>query len=206
MLIDLTKKPLIVYPEECVSSVVVRTIGNQDVTGLLHRMGARTAKDLPPAARVTRGRSTLYETRVPLPSNRRVEEDLSEPPLSRTEWRRIGPMRTRVLGDGIKPPQFRPVIIPVDPYEVASVYQDMLTDLHGTWRASIRVEYLKKVKKAPWVVTILDATSGAHLSSVAVSGLDPNPLMVEPLPLTKALQRTTGPANAWTKLLDDEDD
>lgn len=196
MLIDLTRKPLIVYPETCPTSVVVRTIGNHEVNGLVsfwidNERAARRRRDLKPDANITRGRSTLFETRIPLPGTRRERgDDPYERDVPYRRWR-----------DDL--PKSKANILP-EPFEVASVYQDALTNVAGTWRAGIRIEFVEKLKKNPWVVSILDVTSSAVLATLAVSTLDPNPLIADPLPLTKAVQRQVAPGNAWTRILEDD--
>jgi hypothetical protein len=200
VLIDLTRKPLIVYPEVCESSVVVRSIGNRDVNGIVSfwldaERKARRRRDINPDAKITRGPSTLYETRLPLPG---VNLAYGQNPYLRDDphWRNardFGPEKKRADAN----------ILP-EPFEVASAYQDTLTGIHGTWRAGLRIEFMEKMKKSPWVVSVLDVTSGVTLSTIAVSGLDPNPLISDPLPLTKAVQRTVAPGNAWTRIMDDD--
>lgn len=199
MLIDLTRKPLIVYPETCPTSVVVRSIGNHDVNGIVSfivepERVTRKRRDLPPDAKLTRGKSTLYETRLPLPGYNRAtlnpyvrEYDRHWPadhPLSKQNERRAD-------------------ILP-DPFEVASVYKDFVTNVTGTWRAGVSIQHIAKMKKNPWVVGILDVTSSVTLSTIAVSGLEPNPLHPDTLPLSKAIEKTIAPGNAWTRILDDD--
>jgi hypothetical protein len=171
VIIDLTRKPLFVFPEECPSSVVVRSIGNRTVSGLVcfwsaYGAGSRKLVDITPDAKLTRGDVTCYETKLPLPKM-----------------------------DGL----------PAEPYECPSVWKDMLTDLQGSWRFNIRIEYLKKVKKAPWTVSIIDGLHEAIvLSTVAVSSLESNPLIADVMPLKRVIAQKVQPGNAWTRILDDD--
>ncbi len=197
MLIDLTRKPLIIYPEICPTSVVVRTIGNHEVNGLVGYVidperATRRRRDLDPDAKITRGKSTLYETKLPLPGS---NLPYGRNPYIRDE--RIWPAEHPLAKD-------RKANILPDPFEVASVYQDAVTNVHGTWRAGVSIEHVEKMKKNPWVVGVIDVTKNLTLATIAVSGLDPNPLIADPLPLTKAVQRTVQPGNAWTRLLEDD--
>lgn len=199
MLIDLTRKPLVIYPEICVSAVVVRSIGNQDVNGLVSfvidpERATRKRKDIPPDAKLTRGKSTCYETRLPLPG---IRLPYGQNPYIHDErhWPREHPLS--------KEKERRANILP-DPFEVASFFTDAVTGAHGTWRAGIKIEHVEKMKRNPWIVGVLDITTGTTLATIAVSGLDPNPLIADPLPLTKAVQRTVAPGNAWTRLLEDD--
>jgi hypothetical protein len=205
LLIDLTKKPLIVYPEECASSVVVRTIGNQIVAGILRR----GKHDLPPGAKVTRGKSTLYESRIPLYADADVVMTIGGRTVpSRRSVSRFGTMRTRELRPGERPPEFeeQPAIKLTESFEVATVCHDALTDFPGTWRIGIRVEFVPKLKKAPWVVSMQEIGDETRtLATIAVASLDPAGLP-ETLPLNRAIQKTIQPANAWTKILDDDTD
>jgi hypothetical protein len=213
VLIDLTRKPLVLYPEDCTSSVVMRTIGNRVVSGLVGHVteGARGLPsrrvDIRPGAQITRGDSTCYETRLPLPApglGYMAEQYTGVPPEGLT----ITTSRVRRWRDDPKmalaeePKSIR--ILP-EPFEAASVYKDFLTEVSGTWRIAVRIEFLEKLKKAPWIISVLDATTGDILASVAVSGLNPNPVLIDPLPLKKAVERVAQPANAWTRILDDTD-
>ncbi len=205
MLIDLTRKPLILYPEESPNALVVRSIGNKQVNGLVSYVTdadnvSRRRRDLKPGAEITRGSNTLYETRVPIPGAKMADSPYEESHQAR--WRREDRQR-HAQAIGIPEAKEKVEILP-EPFEVASVYTDILTSVTGTWRAGIRVEFISKMKAYPWVVSVIDATTGVTLSSVAVSGLDPNPEIRDPLPLTRAIQRTARPANAWTRVLDDD--
>jgi hypothetical protein len=199
VLIDLTRKPLIVYPETCVTAVVVRTIGNREVNGIVcywldPERATRRRKELPPDAKITRGQSTLYETRLPLPGWNKAADN---PYIKEEPWVPLGGRRIALT-------KKKDVSILPEPFEVASVYHDAVTGASGTWRAGIRIEHVEKMKKNPWVVAIMDVTTGVTLSTLAISGLDPNPLIADALPLSKAVQRTAAPGNAWTRLLEDE--
>lgn len=196
MLIDLTRKPLIVYPEICTSNVVVRSIGNHEVNGIVSfvvepERVTRKRRDLPPDAKLTRGKSTLYETRLPLPGFNRASDN----PYVREErrWPSSHPLSKEKRAD----------ILP-DPFEVASVYSDVVTNIAGTWRAGVSIQFIAKMKKNPWVISILDVTSNTTLSTIAVSGLEPNPLHPDTLPLSKAIEKTVAPGNAWTRILEDD--
>lgn len=204
MIVDVTRKPVIIYPEDCPSSVVVRSIGNRTVSGFVSywtdqdRKGRRLV-DLDPDARMTRGDSTCYETRLPLPGSK-VEkgqtpyENVYTPDLRRGVVRRPGADPVREM-EGIPP----------DPYECPSVWKDMLTGVSGTWRVNVRIEFVKRMKRAPWAVSVFDGVSGTTLATIAVSTLDPNPLIADNLPLKRAIVQTAQPGNAWTRILDDDD-
>ncbi len=196
MLIDLSRKPLIVYPETCPSSVVVRSIGNHEVSGTVtywvdSARAGRKRKELKPDASIARGKSMLCETRIPLPGTKRPYD---EDPYAKENY-----------GHRVFKPSHEPKVnILPEPFEVASVYVDVVTGAAGTWRAGFRIEFVDKMKKSPWVISISDVTTGTMLSTVAVSSLEPNPVLTDPLPLTKAVQHTVSPGNAWTRILDDD--
>ena len=185
MLIDVYRKPLIVFPEECPTSVVVRSVGNRTVSGLVGREGEQT---LTPGASLKRGDSTIYETRLPLGGAPRLK----------------GKRTAHHLPSGTKG-----YVIVVEPFEVASVYIDMLTGVNGTWRAGVKIEFLpEKLKRFPWVVSIVDVPTGITLSSVAVAILDTDTstLYQDVLPLKKLAAEGEAPATAWSRILEDYDD
>ena len=188
MLIDVSHKPLIIFPEECTSSVVVRSVGDKTVSGLVTQGESPVIVDIKPGASLKRGTVTCYETKLP---------------LGRTGY---VPSRDRQMAHQ----QAHNIVAIVTPFEVASVYTDILTKRPGTWRASIRVEFLPKLRKSPWVVSVLDGTTGVMLSSVAVSGLDTNPFVTDMFPLKKlqdqGITDSGAPATAWTRLLEHEDE
>jgi hypothetical protein len=209
MLIDVSRKPLIIYPDEAPQSVVVRSIGNRDVNGIVSywidaHHADRRRKDLTPGAQVARGSATLYETRIPLPGVVMPNSPYYSPhDANLRENRRY---QARYSGIPEREPAKKVEILP-EPFEVASAFSDLVTNSHGTWRTGIRIEYVEKMKRAPWVVSIVDVTSNATLSTIAVGGLVVKPETPDVLPLTRAIQKTSqGPANAWTRLLDDTDE
>ncbi len=83
MLIDLTRRPVIIQPDECKGHVIVRTIASRTVTGLLtqrlelNRSGTRThTPTLRPGASLQRGPLTCLETRLHLDN---FEDALADP-------------------------------------------------------------------------------------------------------------------------------
>lgn len=75
MIIDCTRKPLLILPDEVQDSVVVRSIGDRGVSGLVTFTSQRRKKNeavtLEAEARLTRGSSTCFETRLILPGAKR---------------------------------------------------------------------------------------------------------------------------------------
>jgi hypothetical protein len=189
VLIDVSRKPLIVFPEECRSSVVVRSVGSKVATGIISRppdkLGAKNT-DLTPGASLRRGAMTCFETRLPLKS-------MYVPSKTHEEAR----ARTHRLDD---------LVSVIEPFEVTSVYTDILTKVIGTWRVAVRVEFVSKMKRSPWLVGILDAWTGTLLSSIAVSEIDPDPFKADVLPLDKLVKQTLSPHTAWSRILEDDGD
>lgn len=206
MIIDLSRRPLIIYPEECTASVVVRSVGNRTVSGFVSfwvmpdRAGRRMI-DLGPDAQMTKGDVTCYETRLPLPGAKVVTNGHSPYEYVYEGDQRRGRPQGRPGSD----PEKEKLAFPPDPFECPSVWKDMLTGTTGTWRVNVRIEYVLRMKKAPWIVSVIDGVNGTTLSTVAVSGLDPNPLVADSLPLKRAVAKTALPGNAWTRILDDDD-
>lgn len=189
MIIDLTRKPCLVLPDECADSVVVRSIGNRDVSGLVsfqytpYRATKTRHVDLIPDAKMVRGNSTCFETRLLLPGTTVVENPYAGTPDYIPAWARE---------------QQKATILP-DPYEVASVFKDPVTNFAGTWRLGIRIEKHKKL----FLVTVQDMNKEGMLVTLAVKGLDPNPHVLETLPLAK-LTRTVASGTAWDRILGDD--
>jgi hypothetical protein len=241
MIIDCTRKPLLILPDEVQDSVVVRSIGDRGVSGLVTFTSQRRKKNeavaLEPEARLTRGSSTCFETRLILPGAKRgpTKESPYEQPLSRVMYvpGRFIPGRLTpdpyddLLSEGRAAPVLyaldasgHRVAIPAayaprdthetpreqaaftpDPYEVVSTYKDPVTKFSGSWRLGVLVERHPKGKL--WLVTVSDATTSVLLVTLAVKGLDPNPLMPEPLPLNRAT-RNVAVGTAWDRILGDD--
>ena len=203
MIIDVSRRPLLILPDEVTESVVVRSVGNSVVSGLVsyknepYRRAAhpRTQTvDIEPGASLTRGSSTCYETRLILPGAK-----IPKNPYAHLEvLMQDEPPWMREQREQEKKPE---VTLLPDPFEIASAYKDSLTGFAGTWRLGFRVEQHKKL----WLISVLDIAhaTGAALCTVAVKGLNPNPAFLEPLPLSKATRRIAG-GTAWDRILGDD--
>lgn len=193
MLIDVTRKPALILPDVLQDSVVVRSIGNQEVSGQVtfryERRGVTKSEiiTVPPGAEITRGGNTCFETRLMLPGCKRGFKDRT-PFDFLDDWH-----------DYDKPVE----TIHPEPYEVASAFKDSVTDFRGTWRLGVRIEKSLSNKKL-WLVTVFDGMSGAPLCTVGSKDLDPRPQTLEPLPLTRAT-RTVTTGTAWDRILGDDD-
>lgn len=235
MIIDCTRKPLLILPDECTDSVVVRSIGDRGVSGLVTFTSQRRRKNeavaLEPEAKMTRGSSTCFETRLILPGAKRgpkqespydvpykerdffhdvntrdpYEDLLDAAPLYALDAQgvrvAVGVGRRYPPRDTHETPREKAVSFTPDPYEVVSTYRDPVTKFSGSWRLGILVERHPKGKL--WMVTISDATTSALLVTVAVKGLDPNPQVLEPLPLNRAT-RNVAVGTAWDRILGDD--
>ena len=197
MIIDVTRKPLIVFSDEITDSVVVRSIGNREVSGLVtflyerRNMKARTIS-LEPGASLTRGDSTCFETRILLPGSKGPKEN----PYDFTrDYFNYNYNDEAAMAKQAK-------ILP-EPFEVASYFKDPVTGFSGTWRVGIRAEKHKNGKT--WLVAISDSLTGTLLCTIATRGLDPNPQILETLPLKRAT-RNVVVGTAWDRILHGDDD
>lgn len=148
MVIDLTRKPVVVNTDICVNWVVVRTASNKEVDGRLRRRLERGDTKLGTAehntvvvdigAQKKRDELTLMEVRLPLNHllRRRREQGLP------------------------------------NPFEVATVYRDGFSKLLGTWRAQLIIERSVNRNGILWLVTIRDETSQQYLLTATAKDLD----------------------------------
>lgn len=224
MIIDVSRKPLLVLPDEMADQVIIRSIGNREVTGLvtfLQEAGPyakRKIVDVLPEAQEHRGTSSQFETRLPLPGAKPAKGIQTPFPVAPTpppQWLPLvaspGPgdrfasrydayvtsSRGPERESAETPPQAE---LAPEPYEVASVYRDLLTGYQGTWRIAIRIEKHKNGKI--WVVSVTDLGGSCNLV-LATKSLDPNPTIREKLPMNRA-QRTQATGTAWDRILDDD--
>ena len=199
MILDVTRKPLLILPDEVSDSVVVRSLGNRNVTGLitytvqLSTVKSRTVS-LDPGASLRQGEITCFETRLLLPGSRRPKDS---PYADMNDYAPRYRARYEFEHEKKEPVQILP-----EPFEVASVYRDPVTRFMGTWRVGMRIE--KHQNGKTWLVTAHDPVTGMLLCTVAVRGLDPNPQIPDVLPLTKATRNKVA-TNAWERIMEDDD-
>lgn len=199
MIIDATRKPVFVLPDEVKDSVILRSAGKTETSGHLGywheiRGTKRELIDIQPEMSLRQGSVVTHETRIPLPGSNRFRTTTV-------------PRNLALLARGRPPPteeSERPLPLAMEPMEVVSCYTDPLTNFSGTWRLGIRVQ-LHQNKKF-WLVELFDGTSMAPLTTVVVRGLDPNPERPEQVPLRKHLRDKSIKGNAWTKILDEEEE
>ena len=201
MIIDVTRKPLLVLPDEITDSVVVRSIGNRDVPGIVTYVYARRWQkaekrtEIEPGAKMTRGDHTCFETRLILPGAKNVEKS---PYNVLHDYDQRYPRASFDSADRAK--EATATILP-EPFEVASSFKDPVTGFGGSWRLGFRVEQHKSGKM--WLVTVIDVTTGVLLCTIGAKNLDPNPGILEPLPLSKAT-RAIATGTAWDRILGDD--
>ncbi len=185
MLLDLTRYPLVMLPDECTSTVALRTISAQGVSGTVwyedlrpaqgYRMRAKEKKyELPPTASFPRGLATYHETRLPV-------EDAKE----------IAPFACV--------------------FEAASVLgHSLVKEPLAAWR--VRVSVLWKTENHTWHVTAWDLSrNDAPIMCIVTKAINPfiKGYKEEATPLMRAkktlgAEMVDGPANAWTRLLEDD--
>jgi len=183
MVIDLTTLPVTVLPDECSSSVVVRTWDAFGVHGLVGRKylateGAEKRHDqiLKPGAQASQGAITCYETRIPL------------------------------MNSTVPTRDFTPSRFLQEPWEVSTGAKDVVTGHTLTWRAWIQIQEHPK-NKGLWVVSIGRDGEPMPLVRLACKGLvEGFGVVKEPLPLSKFVRQTVQAEapTQWDRLVEDE--
>jgi hypothetical protein len=142
MVIDLTRRPVVINTDICLKWVIVRTASNREVRGTLQReyegtrhpseksIGNKFIELTPGATRVL-GEMIYLESRL-IPTRRTKNYPLCAP------------------------------------YEVATVYVDSYTRRRGTWRAQVTLEDAK----ANWIVSVRDEGSKVDLVMATVKTLE----------------------------------
>src|SRR5512137_435649 len=116
MLIDLTRYPLVILPDECRSSVIIRTRTTRAVNGIVvgedpyvrGSIKGKKLKPIPETASSNYGGDTYHETRLPLVRDERLQAEAEAGNIALI-------------------------------YEAASAAKDSLTDTAMIWRVQISV-------------------------------------------------------------------
>lgn len=180
MLVDITRRPLALLPDECPASIVLRTLSVRGVSGTVYhdrvvqngnyRTSPRKEKDeLPPIVRFDRAFATYLETRLPL-----------------RETKSIFPLASV--------------------FEAASVLASSLdkSDVVA-WRVKVSVLY--KVETSLWHVTMWDEAQGTPIVLLSMKSLDSDMKVLgfnTPLARMKKALGADAPANCWARLLEDD--
>ncbi len=192
MVIDLTRKPVVVNTDICQNWVVVRTASNSDVDGRLRRklekrefrrgrgekhVGNEMA-EVEVGASLQRPGKMVLETRLPLDHILRRKDD---EPLT-------------------------------NPYEVATLYTDGFTNKQSIWRAQILVEHVKNKNGGIWLVTIRDDGAKIDLLTATAKELETSsPVLImkgvpnseDRFPLDRikgGAKESAGPLNVWERI------
>jgi len=197
MILDLTTQPVTVSVDECLTSLVVRTWAAFGVNGILERLDKthpRALKEhlevLKPAAQLTQGAITCYETRVPLPVAREERcwscDSLPNADCRICNW----------MGGDIK-------ILP-NPWEVATGAKDVVTGATLTWRAALQVFQHPKNHNL-WIVEVSRVGDPQRLVRLATKSLSMLPFKSDTLPLHKHAKATANEApSLWARLTEDD--
>lgn len=153
MVIDLTRKPVVVNTDICPAWVVVRTASNASVDGRLRRKLDKNER------RRGRGETNIggemVEVEIGASSPPRTEKTLHETRLP------IDHIRRRRGDDPF-----------TNPYEVATVYTDAFTGRVGVWRAQILAAYAENRNGGVWLITIRDEALKIDLFTASAKDLD----------------------------------
>ena len=198
MLLDLTRRPIMVLAELCPQSLVVRTFQTKDVSGhvqvkyeLDNRRPILTYPKeilnyLPPGASLKRGPVTCHETRIDLQSAILAYERANRPKFP-----------VQVGKETAK------LDLAAEPFEVATGAKDAVTDYLFSWRLAIFVQRHKDL----WLVTVRDISGQLmqDLCTVATRTLEISPKYPDELPLQRLVKNVAGvPQTSWQHILDDD--
>jgi hypothetical protein len=183
MILDFSHRPIKVVIDDCVKSIVVRSMSSPDADGLVRRWeeskgGKRWPEEVAPTVRMPRGGVTCFETRLPL---------LHIQPRT--------PKRGKYAATESLP------VLP-SPFEVVSFYKDNLTEKSGTWRLNIIIEL--HTNRRQWFVTVQDETNSLALATVMVKDLETSPAYQESTPLQRFIRTEGRPVSAWDRIMEDD--
>lgn len=190
MVIDLTRRPIVINTDVCQDSIVIRTAGAGTVDGLLRR---RLEKREQPIRNVEKQQAADMCEVVPTVSLPRGGVTLREVRL---------PMR-HVFARGER----KGIPFP-NPYEVATYFKDSLVGAQGTWRIEIKLEKVVNNNGTFWTATFRDLAAGMDLATATTKSLDFDNTLhskLEPLPLERVLAKTgentpLKPTSVWDRL------
>jgi len=180
MLIDVSRKPIRLIPEECASVVVVRTMAIRGgASGIIHQhiKTKYTSKDssLAPTVTVPNGDVEHIETLLPAPN-------ILVPKVKAQHGLHSRPEHHTVSG-----------------------YQDLTTKRTGTWRVNFIFD---GTQKDDYLLTLFDETNSVMLFTVQIQPSD-NQLWRVTTPLRRFLNRQMndgleGADGLWGAVLDDD--
>jgi hypothetical protein len=187
MVIDLTRRPVVVNTDVCPQWIVVRTASNGQVDGLIRRIievrqrRGPVKQDMLVVAvgvrRQTKDR-TIMEARLPIDHVIRRHSDTPLP----------------------------------NPYEVATHWVDPFTESTGTWRVQISVNHVVGKGDPVWYVILRDETVGQFIAILTAKDLDASEVVIqvgnklprtsdELFPLERINQSSQPePLNVWQRL------
>lgn len=195
MVIDLTRRPVVVNTDICPAWIVIRTAANRDVDGVLRRrmdqqsvgVGNRVFKQA--LGRRARGERKMGDTSE---LRTEVEMPMGDGPSARIVKESLLPIDHLANKDPREP-------LP-DPYEVATFFVDGFSGSVGTWRAQIILGHVRNKNGEYWQVTVRD--EGARIDLVTATAKDlaqGHGAFDEVLPLQR-LSSQTAFGNTWERL------
>ena len=209
MILDLTRRPMLMLHEQCPQSIVVRTFQTKDVNGRLsvkrdtrvYRASIEKMIFIEPGASLKRGEITCMETRIDLVEALDAYRAANAGEL---RWDRVDTVVDGVPHVNLNYRMEKPKLDLVpEPYEVATGAKDAITGQIVTWRVAISIQQ----RKALWLVTVRDISEekAVDLCTIGVYDLDPRPRLRDDLPLLRLMKTIVGkPQNAWEHLLADD--
>lgn len=203
MVIDLTRRPVVVNTDVCTAWIVVRTAANREVDGILRR---RMDQRQVVIDRYANGRPNATITARAIGRRGRGERRMGD----------VNELRTEVelpTGDGSSARILKESRLPIDhlvnkdphdplpnPFEVATLYVDGFTGTMGTWRAQLILGRVRNKNGEYWQVTVRD--EGARIDLVTVTAKDlahgQGLGFDEVLPLQRLSSQA--PSNTWERL------
>lgn len=183
MILDFTHRPLKVVTDDCVKSIVVRSMASTDADGLVRRWeeakgGKRWPNEVAPTVRMPRGDVTCIETRLPI-----FHIQPRTPKKGRYDATEAIP------------------VLP-NPFEVVSFYKDSWTEKAGTWRLNVIIEL--HTNRRQWFVTVQDETSSSPIVTVMAKDLEVSPAYQEATPLQRFIRTEGRPVSAWDRIMEDD--
>lgn len=193
MILDLTRRPILILQDQCPGTVVVRTFHTRDADGRIYvKREHEEMKFLKPGASLQRGAITCMETQLNL-------------------WEALGAYAGKNnFRKTVKEFSFfwtsgtekYDLDLSAEPYEVATGSKDGVTGGQSAWRAAIYIQRYKGL----WFVTVQDISGDKpfDLCTVGTRDLSVN-AQVTDFPLLRLTKKIVGkPQNAWEHLLSDE--
>ncbi len=171
MILDLSKRPVVICTDDCPRSVVIRTLKDSTISGIVSgalpdaKFGTLKEATIKPVATMSLGDGRVcLESRLPI--------------------------------SHIKP-RMSPQDLAPDPFIVVTAYKNTFSNTFSSWRLRLSIELHKNARL--WYVTVYDEGEERYLLTATAKDLDKAKELLAPeeVPIRRLERMKGAPYTAW---------